>query len=268
MSREEDLKAVADDLEAEEQVLDDLVAGLDDEGWNTATLADGWTVRDTIGHLAASEEMASVAASDPDAFADFLAGVIERLDEFESGITPDLAPLSNDELLEQWRRRRRVTIDAVRAIGPDARIPWAGPSMKGRAFLTARLMETWCHGRDVFDAVGAAAPATHRLRHIAHLGAVTRGFAYANRGRTAPGGDVRIELVPPGSGELWTWGPTDAADRVTGTAEDFCLVVTQRRNAADTGLVAEGDVAQDWMTVVQCFAGPATDPPAPGTRVP
>lgn len=268
MSREEDLAAVADDLEAEEQVLDELVAGLDDDGWNTETAADGWTVRHTIGHLVTSEEMASVAAADPDGFAEVIAGVMERLDEFSSGLPPDLVPLSNAELLERWRDRRQITIDAVRAKGPDERIPWVGPSMKGRAFLTARLMETWSHGRDVFDALGESATPTDRLRHIAHLGAVTRDFAYVNRGQEAPAGEVRIELEPPGGGEPWTWGPVDADNRVTGTAEDFCLVVTQRRNAADTGLAATGNVAEDWMTVVQCFAGPPTNPPAPGTRVP
>lgn len=268
MSTREDLDAVADDLVAEEQVLDDLVAGLDDDGWNTMTAAEGWTVRHTIGHLVTSEELASTAATDEGAFADLLAAVIENLDEFASGLPGKLAALSNGELLDRWRECRRVTVDAVRGKDPDERIPWVGPSMKGRAFLTARLMETWSHGRDCFDALGEPAPATDRLRHIAHLGAITRGFAYANRGREAPGGEVRIELEPPGGGERWTWGRADAENRVTGTAEDFCLVVTQRRNVADTDLRTEGDAAEDWMTVIQCFAGPPTDPPESGTRLP
>jgi hypothetical protein len=42
--------------------------------------------------------------------------------------------------------------------------------------------------------------------------------------------------------------------------------VTQTRNVADTGLSVTGPVAEDWMTIVQCFAGPPEDPPAPGTR--
>ncbi|MCZ7531582.1 MAG: TIGR03084 family metal-binding protein [Acidimicrobiia bacterium] len=269
MSSREDLEAVADDLEAEEQILDDLVADLDDDGWDAMTVAEGWTVRHTIGHLASSEELAAVAATDEEEFRAVLADVIENLEEFESGLPPEIAALSNAELLERWRSTRDTTIDAVRAKDPDDRIAWVGPSMKGRAFLTARLMETWSHGRDIFDALGQPPPpASERLRHIAHLGAVTRAFAYANRGREAPGAEVRIELDAPSGGDLWTWGPADATDRVTGPAEDFCLVVSQRRNVADTALVVEGDAASDWMTIVQCFAGPATDPPAPGTRLP
>ena len=54
--------------------------------------------------------------------------------------------------------------------------------------------------------------------------------------------------------------------RVEGAAVDFCKVVTQTRNVADTALRVSGPVAADWMTIVQCFAGPPEDPPAPGTR--
>ncbi|HXP57166.1 MAG TPA: wyosine base formation domain-containing protein, partial [Streptosporangiaceae bacterium] len=55
----------------------------------------------------------------------------------------------------------------------------------------------------------------------------------------------------------WTWGPDGAIDRVAGTALDFCLAVTQRRNLADTGLVVTGPVADQWMSIAQAFAGPA-----------
>ena len=47
---------------------------------------------------------------------------------------------------------------------------------------------------------------------------------------------------------------------VSGSALDFCLVVTQRRNLADTGLVVAGALAEDWMAIAQAFAGP----PGPG----
>jgi hypothetical protein len=47
---------------------------------------------------------------------------------------------------------------------------------------------------------------------------------------------------------------------VTGTALDFCLVVTQRWHRADTGLVASGPAAEGWIAIAQAFAGP----PGPG----
>lgn len=148
---------------------------------------------------------------------------------------------------------------AFRSRGPKERIPWFGPDMSTRSFATARLMETWSHGQDVADAVGAPWLPTDRLRHVAHIGVTTRGWSYFVRGETPPEGDVRIELTAP-SGESWTWGPDEAADRVTGPALDFCLVVTQRRHQTDTALRTEGELAAGWIAIAQAFAGEPTLP--------
>ena len=56
--------------------------------------------------------------------------------------------------------------------------------------------------------------------------------------------------------ELWTWGPEDASQRVTGPALEFCLLVTQRVHRADTALVAVGEDANAWLEIAQAFAGP------------
>jgi uncharacterized protein (TIGR03084 family) len=133
--------------------------------------------------------------------------------------------------------------------------------MGATSFLTARLMECWAHGTDIADAVGVTRAPTARLRHICRLGYNTRGWSYANRGRTAPDGDVHLALSAP-DGSTWTFGVANAAESVTGSALDFCLVVTQRRNLADTSLVAT-PVAREWLGIAQAFAGGPTDPPAP-----
>jgi uncharacterized protein (TIGR03084 family) len=73
---------------------------------------------------------------------------------------------------------------------------------------------------------------------------------------------VRVELAAP-SGAVWAWGDADSSERITGPAEDFCLVVTQRRHVDDTALVVEGTVAREWMEIAQAFAGGATNGPAP-----
>lgn len=73
--------------------------------------------------------------------------------------------------------------------------------------------------------------------------------------------DVRVDLTAP-SGAIWTFGPDDASQSITGPAEDFCLVTTQRRHLDDTALEVAGDAARDWMIQAQAFAGPATDGPA------
>ena len=53
---------------------------------------------------------------------------------------------------------------------------------------------------------------------------------------------------------------------IEGDAVEFCQVVTQTRNIADTGLKATGEAAAKWMAIAQCFAGPPEEPPAPGAR--
>ena len=133
--------------------------------------------------------------------------------------------------------------------------------MSGRSFLTARLMEVWAHGQDIVDTVGATRPSTDRLRHIAQLGFITRGWTYMNRGLDVPSTPVRVELTSP-SGETWSFGPDDAAESIVGPAEDFCLVTTQRRHVDDTALVVTGPSARDWMEKAQLFAGPPSEGPA------
>jgi uncharacterized protein (TIGR03084 family) len=146
-------------------------------------------------------------------------------------------------------------------VDPGARLPWYGPSMGAVSFVTARLMETWAHGQDVVDAVGAERPPTDRLRHVAHIGVGAMGFSFQAHGLDAPTVPIRVELVAPG-GALWTWGPEEAEDVVRGPALDFCLVVTQRRHLDDARLDITGPVARQWMSVAQAFAGP----PGPGRR--
>src|SRR4029077_5384832 len=91
----------------------------------------------------------------------------------------------------------------------------------------------------VADALGARRPDTDRLRHVAHLGVLTRTYSFVNQGRPAPTEDVRVELTGP-SGDKWTWGDPSSPNRVTGSARGFCLVVTRRPPIARTAPAPEG----------------------------
>ena len=262
-----DVSDVLADLLAEQQALDDVVAELAPEQFALPTPSPRWTVADQLGHLTYFDGTAVLAITDPDGFAQALhrlleaaAGGDEGVDAFVLGRYRTLDP---DELVDAWRANRRELAEAAASLAEGQRVPWYGPPMSAKSFLTARLMETWAHGQDIVDTVGAARPATDRLRHIARLGHLTRGWSYLNRGQEPPGGDVAVVLTSP-TGETWSFG-SDGGDgnRIEGSAEDFCLVVTQRRNVADTELVVQGERAEDWMVVAQAFAGPATDGPAP-----
>lgn len=249
-------RVVLDDLAAEEAALDSVVAGLDAGGWATPTPAAGWDVRDTIAHLAMAEELAALAAADPEAFATRLAGLLADLAATDVAMTDRGRAQSGEEVLAWWRRERARTLDALGRHDARDRIPWVAGPMSAMSFASARLMETWAHGTDVADALGLPVVATARLRHVADLGVRTRPFAYAVRGRESPAADVRVELTAP-DGSTWIWGKS-ASDVVRGTALDFCLVVTQRRHVDDTALEVTGEAARDWMLIAQAFAGPPT----------
>ena len=258
------VQALIQDLTAEHAALDEVVAALDPAQWNTPTPSPGWTVADQISHLSFFDAASVVAIEDPDRY------VLERAELVERAGAPGgslddatLAPyrgVGPTELLEIWRDGRTRMLGAAAKLSDSDRVPWYGPSMGARSFLTARVMETWAHGQDIVDAVGADRPATERLVHVAQLGVITRSWSYQNRGESMPEDAVRVELTGP-SGAVHRWGPDDAEHSVTGGLEDFALVVTQRRHLDDTALVATDGPAREWLLISQVFAGGATDGP-------
>ena len=253
------------DLGAEHDALDAVVGDLPEAQWRAPTPSPGWAVADQVAHLTFFDGTAVTAMTEPERFAsetaDLIAGLGEDadMDELTIGPTRTLPPA---ELLARWRANRDRLLDAAGRLDDGDRVPWYGPSMGAKSFLTARLMETWAHGQDVVDAVGAHRPPSDRLRHIAQLGVITRRWSYTVRGLEVPEGEVRVELEAP-SGAVWTWNDDGDAGVVRGPAEDFCLVVTQRRHIDDTALALEGAPARDWMEHAQAFAGAATDGPRP-----
>jgi uncharacterized protein (TIGR03084 family) len=250
-----DLHALAGDLGAETDALLLVLVPLDDAGWATPTPAPGWRVQEQIAHLAYFDEQAALAATDADAFTRELEIALTDPEGITGRIAARSRAMSGREVLAWFRTARHEMVSTFLALDPSARVPWYGPPMSVASSLTARIMETWAHGQDVYDALGVPHPVTGAVRQVCHLGIRTFGFSYANRGLDAPEVPVRVELTAP-DGELWVWGPEDAAERVSGPALDFALVVTQRTNVADTALVSAGPVAAEWLGIAQAFAGP------------
>jgi uncharacterized protein (TIGR03084 family) len=257
------LDTVGADLAAEQEDLDRIVRGLGDPDLDTPTPSPGWSVRDQVTHLAFFDGRASLAIVDPEAFT----ADVRRFLADPKGVMADHLTrghgLGVEALLGWWRDERSRFLEAARGLDPATRVPWYGPPMSPVSFVTARLMETWCHGQDVADTVGVTRQPSARLRHVAHIGVRARGFSYVTNGRAAPAGEVRVELTAPDGG-LWSWGDAGSADRVTGSALDFCLVVTQRRHRDDTALRVEGPLAREWMEMAQAFAGPPGEGRRPG----
>ncbi|MQA84142.1 MAG: TIGR03084 family protein [Streptosporangiales bacterium] len=251
------------DLTTQGDDLDQVLSGLSPEQWRLPTPAAGWTIAHQVAHLTASDRHAALAAADAEAFharraeagADFDAAV-------DAGMAPFLAQ-PPDRLLAEWRAGRAEVRDALAAVPPGQKVPWIVVPMAPATLASTRLMEMFAHGQDIADAVGVQPTPTDRIVHVAHLGVRTRDFAYQARGLTPPAEEFRVELTSP-SGRLWTWGPADAQQKVTGPALDFCLLVTKRRHRDDLALVADGPDADGWLTIAQAYAGPPTQGRAPG----
>lgn len=246
------------DLRAESDELDALVAPLPAERWADSTPAPGWTIAHQIGHLLWTDRVALTSVTDEARFGELLQAAAADPTGFVDAGAGKLAGRPPAQLLADWRSTRGRLHDALLAVSDGRKLPWFGPPMSAASMATARLMETWAHGLDVADALGVQRPATERLRSIAHLGVRTRDYAFFVNNLPAPSEPFLVELRGPG-GDIWSWGPPDAAQRVTGSAEDFCLLVTQRRPRSVLDVAADGPDARRWLQIAQAFAGPPGD---------
>lgn len=254
------LECLREDLRAEQLALDEIVGDVSEPAWSRATPSPGWSVADQIAHLTFFDEAATSALTNAERFRTERGALFAHASDIDEFTLAPLRHLTPRELLRRWRLARLALYDATEDLDDHTRVEWFGPSMGAKSFLSSRLMETWAHGTDVVDALHATRSPTDRLIHVAQLGFNTRRWSYQVRSEAVPEGAVRLELTSP-SGALWTWGPDVADDTVQGLAEEFCLVVTQRRGLEDTSLAA-GELGTHWLQRAQAFAGAATSGPA------
>ena len=256
-----DFRAEADELHA-------FLTTLGERDWSRPTTFQRWTPWDVVAHLHLYDRVSLASLAGGDAFAEERNRLVGRI---AKGTTnADLArerfgELGAADLLAQWIDGARDLAAQLGASDPKRRLPWFGPDMGVRMFTTARLMETWAHGQEVYDLVRAERRPTDRIRHIAEIGVRTYGWTFVNRKLEVPGPPPYVRLVAP-SGAIWEWNEPSDTSCVRGSAIDFCQTVTQTRNFIDTRLEVVGDVAMRWMAIAQCFAGGAADPPKPGER--
>ena len=249
-----DLVAALADLEAEGAYLDGIVTTTAVD-FTTMSAAPGWTIGQQIGHLVWSDRVSALACRDRTGFARQAEAFGADPERTVNAAAQREAVLPKDELVAEWRSGRRELVEALASARIGSKIPWFGPSMSASAMASVRIMETWAHGVDITDALGLEPSAGPRLWHIADLGVATRDFAFALHGMRSPSSPFRVELLSP-TGETWAWGPVDGVHRITGTALDFCLLVTQRRHPSDVDTSATSGHAAEWLTIAQVFAGP------------
>ena len=263
------MHSICQDLLAEYQSLAALCEELTADQWQQRTQFHNWTPWDEIAHLCYFDETGLQAATQADAFNQAALPLAKRLyagEQISAIARERFAHLDGTALLSHWRELHQALVTALSTLDVKDRLPWYGPPMSARSFASARLMETWAHGQDIWDLMKRPRPASSRLKHIAHLGVTTFKWSFVNRQLAAPEVQPHVVLTAP-DGDTWSWNPESQTHVVQGSAQDFALLVTQRRHLNDTALRYQGEGVQDWLLIAQCFAGPPADGPMAGVRV-
>ncbi len=257
------MREILSDLVAEQQSLDQFLQRIHERDWKRPTPAKGWTIHDTVSHLASAE---ALAASAIQGGAEFVAatGATDLDTLIQSGIVQGRGK-RYQEVIEWWRNGRADVVDALSRMEPDDRVAWIGPasgSVSAKAFATIRLMETWAHGLDIKVAMEGRLPVvedeedtevdTARIRHIAWLAHRMLPYAFAEAGLPYPETGIRVELMGPRYAR-WVFGPEDADNVIRGMAGEFCRVSVHRLDLADTGLKAMGDAAEAALRLLRTY---------------
>jgi uncharacterized protein (TIGR03084 family) len=248
---------IFEDLEAEQQCLDAILASLDARQWAAPSLAEGWTIADVVLHLAQSEEAVAFSAARarrPEAaLAQNIAGRPAGLSVDDFAAQAVRAERTTSEpVLPRWRKARTAALAALRAADPRQPLPWVEAPLKPATLATTRLAEHWAHGLDITGPLGIDNPDSARLRHIAWLAHRTLPYSFALAGQQI--GDLYCKLTAPDGSGVWHFGPPDADWVISGPAGAFCRVAAQRLAPERSGLQTSGPQARTALRLLRTYA--------------
>jgi uncharacterized protein (TIGR03084 family) len=257
----------ARDFLDESEALFAVLSPLDEDAFDTVTLFKGWTFNNILRHLHVWNIAADLSLTDNAAFGAMLRNLMGSVKDgrFTEAEEVYLKGLSGQELLATWIKTARDTTQHFILADPKLRLKWVGPDMSALSSISARLMESWSHAQAIYDALALVRVDDDRIGNIARLGVNTYTWTFKNRKEDVPHPMPYIRLTAP-SGTIWEYGEASQTEIIEGSATQFCQVVTQTRNVADTSLRVTGVNASRWMAIAQCFAGPPNDPPVKGMR--
>src|SRR5438477_10777649 len=195
------LQEVMNDLRAETANLDALIAPLDDDGWLTPTPAEGWDIRDTIGHLASTDDFMYESVTQTANPNRAMPQHPTSIDDFTALHVEEARSKSPKDVLAWWRSSTARLYSHFDSLDPSQKYPWGGNMLSPLSLGSARLMEVWAHSLDCHDALKKPYPDTARIRHIAFLGLRALPHAFRLAGLDGPG-PVRLELQSP-DGDTW-----------------------------------------------------------------
>ena len=256
------------DFKEESNSLYNILREKDDDVFNSETQFKSWTINDVLYHLHVWNNAAYLSLTNEKKFSKFMEDFFKAIKQGKSARSYE-KELSNNkygqDLLLEWKNGyEKISKEFLKA-DPKKRVKWAGPDMSVRSSMTARHMETWSHGQEVYDLLGMIRDDKDRIKNIVIIGINTFSWTFINRSMEAPKEIPKLILQSP-SKKTWEWNLNNTQNSITGSATEFCQVVTQVRNIEDTNLVVRGDIASKWMSLAQCFAGPPEDPPKKGSR--
>jgi uncharacterized protein (TIGR03084 family) len=254
------MREILSDLVAEQQALDQFLQRISERQWNLPTSAPGWSIKDTVSHLAYSEQFAAKAIEDGPAI--IKKAKITNIDTWNAIGVEQGREMRYQQVIEWWRNSRADVVDALSRMDGSERVPWVVGDMSARSFATVRLMETWAHGLDIKDAMEGLLTFdeeeddpiadTSRIRHIAWLAHRMLPYAFSEAGEEFPKSGIRLELMGPRYAR-WVYGPEGAENVVKGIAGEWCRIAVRRLDYGATSLKAEGDDAETALRVVRTY---------------
>ena len=245
-----------------------ILENLKEQDYEMPTQFKGWTFNNVIGHLHVWNYAADISLKDGDEWKNFANSALQALgngssmNEFEQTITKGI---QGPELLSMWKEYYTDMTERFAVADPKKRVKWMGPDMSVRSSISARHMETWAHAQELYDSLGLDRTNEDRIKNIVIIGNNTFKWCFTVHKKSLPSIKPYLKLISP-SGEIWEYNEFSEEHKIEGLAEEFCQVVTQVRNIQDVNLKLTGSIAEEWMSVAQCFAGGAEQPPKPGTR--
>ncbi len=258
----------AHDFLKESKLLYELLEKRDESDFELITQFKNWSINDIIGHLYLFNVAAIRTLDGAKSFDDFFTPFLQLLQKGQSMVqaqVPWLNGLASYRLLNKWWISCLELKNLYSVVDPKLRVKWAGPEMSARSSITARQMETWSHGHEVFDRLGEKRKEGDHIKNIVHLGVSTFEWTFINRKIQLPESKPFVFLKLPSSAEI-SYNEPNENNFIRGSALEFCQVVSQVRNIDDTSINVFGNAATTWMKYAQCFAGQPEDPPQKGTR--
>jgi uncharacterized protein (TIGR03084 family) len=240
---------VFDDLAAEDERLDRILAALNDDAWRSPSGAPGWCIADVVLHLAQTDEAVASSAGASAAERGWPADASGVDDAADRMVREQRAEPA--EVFARWRAAQQASVSALRDAEPGTRLPWVAGSLKPTTLATTRLAEHWAHGLDITGPLGIDFPDTDRLRHVAWLGHSTLPYAFSLEGEEAH--PVYCRLNGP-DGETWTFGPEEAESSIVGLAGSFCRVGAHRLAPEDAALIASGPYGPTALRLLRNYA--------------